>query len=267
MSFPGTTPTKFGRFKVEETTPPERLHTYTAGPLKTSDFEPPCPVLDQEDLFKQGIDTSQLVKGAPKVDALGSCTCNAGTVSLVERRATAKQVGVMMGTYPAGQNAIETEKFAILLYHSVTSTFNNDGPSAWPPTDGGSTGLYVCEELEKLQFIKGHQVPANLESLLSLLQKGTVIMGAPWFNAWMEPSPDGFVDGNGTEQDLQDALDSGVAGGHETCITAIERISPNVVLRVRNSWSSAWGDAGSYRIHLSTLRMLGSDVDFKQFTV
>src|SRR4051812_23015384 len=39
-------------------------------------------ILDQSNLDTQGIDTSQLVPGAPRATGLGSCTCNAGTYSL-----------------------------------------------------------------------------------------------------------------------------------------------------------------------------------------
>ena len=54
------------------------MHFYDgATRLKPVDWEPKNGVLDQEDLIAQGIDTAKLVKGAQKVDALGSCTANA----------------------------------------------------------------------------------------------------------------------------------------------------------------------------------------------
>lgn len=267
MSYDGPTRTKFGRYRIAEEPSPEQLHTYTGRALKLVDHEPPIPVLDQEDLLAQGIHTSQLVQGVEDVDALGSCTCNAGTASLAERtRATGKPTPKLPNGLTIGTSAAADEAFAIVLYHMVTDQ-TGDPSQEWPPTDCGSTGLYVCEELERLKLIAGHKAAANAQAMLELLQEGTVIMGAPWFNAWMQPDAHGFVDGNGTPGDLQSAIDSGVAGGHETCITAIEQLSPNVVLRVRNSWSSSWGDAGSYRIHLSTLEMLSQDADFKQFRV
>jgi hypothetical protein len=273
VSFAGPTKTKFGRYSIKETPAPEQMHTYSGGPLKTVDHEPPIPVLDQEDLLKQGIKTSELVPACGEdVDALGSCTCNAGTASLSERLRAA---GKAMVTLPTGQEIMTTdaktsEEFAIVLYHMVTDQTGDPGQE-WPPTDCGSTGLYVCRELEKMKFISSHRVAADAHSMLSLLQQGTVIMGAPWFNAWMEPDSDGFIDGTGLRTDLAKAVNSGVAGGHETCITAIEHLDlqhiGNTVVRVRNSWSSAWGDYGSYRVHVSTLQMLGHEVDFKAFVV
>ena len=71
--------TKFGRFQVAEApSAVHRMHFYDgATRLKPVDWEPKNGVLDQEDLIAQGIDTAKLVKGAQKVDALGSCTANA----------------------------------------------------------------------------------------------------------------------------------------------------------------------------------------------
>jgi hypothetical protein len=274
--YQGTTPTKFGRYHVADPFRAERIHLHDGvTALKTVDHEPPVPVLDQEDLFAQGIDTSQLVKGAQKVDALGSCTCNAGTVSLAERVCAAHGAAALASIGLSTTNAVGNEKFAIVLYHKVTDQTGQPSQE-WPPTDCGSTGLYVCDELEKQKLIKGHKTATAGTNLVSLLQGGTVIQGTPFFEAWMEPDAQAFVDGDGSMSALQAAIRSGVAGGHETCITAVEKlvltatgqVDPDkTMLRVRNSWSKSWGDSGSFRLHLSTLVMLGSYCDFKQFTV
>jgi hypothetical protein len=269
--YQGTTPTKFGRHAVAEPLRYDLFHFHHGTPLTTVDHEPPVPVLDQEDLLAQGIHTSQLVPGAPDVDALGSCTCNAGTVSLLERM-TAK-FGPQGFALPSidfvtasETDAVASERFAITLYHEVTDQ-TGDPAQEWPPIDCGSTGLYVCQELITRKLITSYRSAANVDAALELLLEGTVIMGGPWFNAWMEPDAHGFVDGDGSLAALEAAVESGVAGGHETCLTAIEQITPSPVIRVRNSWSAAWGDHGSYRIHESTLRYLGSHVDYKQFVI
>ena len=92
----------------------------------------------------------------------------------------------------------------------------------------------------------------------------------------MEPDAQGFVDGDGSYDALMAAINSGVAGGHETCISAVERLTFSAAgniepkqswVRVRNSWSKAFADNGSYRIHLSTYRMLGTYFDFRQFVL
>jgi hypothetical protein len=102
-----------------------------------------------------------------------------------------------------------------------------------------------------------------------------VIQGTPWFNAWMRPDSDGFVDGDGSLDALKSAMDSGVAGGHETCQRGIVQLAAvrgrvdlaNTVIRVRNSWSETFCLSGDFLLHASTLDMLGSYVDFKQFIV
>jgi hypothetical protein len=264
------TPTKFGRYAVAEPMRFDVVHFDKGGTLKEVDHEPPVPVLDQEDLIKQGINTAKLVPGAKKVDALGSCTANATAVSLGQVLFT--------GGYrlPAGLSATDaksSEEWAIRFYNACTDQ-TGDPSQEWPPTDCGSTGLYCCHELIKQKLASGYKTASGAQNIASLLQGGTVIQGTPWFNAWFDPDSSGFIDGDGSRSALEDAIDSGVAGGHETCITAIERLAlsatgkvqaARTVLRVRNSWSAAFADHGSFRVHLSTLVMLGSQADFKQF--
>lgn len=272
MSYTGTTPTKFGRHAIAEPFRPDRLHLYHGEPLRVVDHEPPVPVLDQEDLLAQGIHTSQLVAGAQDVDALGSCVPNAGTVSLGERR---KAAGLALPDGLSTTDAAASEAWAIRLYHTVTDQ-TGDPSTEWPPTDCGSSGLYVCTELEQMGLCSGHQTASDIHSLVSLLQAGTVIVGGPWFYAWMAPDAQGFVDGDGSVEALESAIDSGVAGGHETCVAAVERLVVDRMgvidadqshVRVRNSWASAWGDHGSYRLHLSTYRLLWAHFDFRAFVV
>lgn len=272
MSYSGATATKFGRYAVAQPPRFDRLHLYRGEELREVDHEPPVPVLDQEDLLEQGIHTSRLVPGAADVDALGSCTCNAGAVSLAERRKTA---GMSLPPGLSTTDATASESFAIALYHSVTDQ-TGDPSTEWPPTDCGSTGLYVCQELEHQSLISGHKVPSDIHALVSLLQSGTVIMGGPWFRSWMEADAAGFIDDDGSVEALDEAIASGVAGGHETCITAVERLVVGRLgtidihrssVRVRNSWAAGWGDHGSYRAHLSTLVALWSHLDFHQFVV
>lgn len=275
MTYDGASRTKFGRYQVAEPLRLETLHFHLGEPLTEVDHEPPVPVLDQEDLFDQGIRTSQLVPGARDVDALGSCTCNAGTVSLAEHLQGKVGPQAVVNAGLSLTDPVVNEAFAIRLYHAVTWQ-TGDPSQEWPPVDCGSTGLYVCQELQAQRLIRGHKSAHDVHGMVSLLQTGTVIMGAPWFNAWMQPNADGFVDGDGTVADLQRALDSGIAGGHETCISAAERLTfvtegrldlEQSHVRVRNSWSAAWGDKGSYRVHLSTLQRLAGYVDYQAFVV
>jgi hypothetical protein len=272
----GITPTKFGRYHVAEPFRPDRMHFHLGGDLKEVDHEPLVPVLDQEDLISQGIDTATLIPGAQQVNALGSCTCNAGTVSLAERLASAHGGPGSLAHYGLSTtDAVRDEEFAIVEYHNVTRQ-TGEPSTEWPPTDCGSSGYYVCTEFERQGFISSFKSANGMTNLVSLLQAGTVIQGTPWFNAWMEPDNGGFIDGDGSADTLIRAIQSGVAGGHETCITAVEKLSVDLlgrvdadqtVVRVRNSWSSSWGDSGSFRLHLSTLEYLTGHVDFKQFVI
>lgn len=274
MSYAGTTPTKFGRHQVVQPMRLDWMHFHRGETLREVDHESPIPVLDQEDLLAQGIDTSVLVPGAQQVDALGSCTCNAGTVSLGERYAAVHGAAALSQIGLAG-SAVADEEFAIKLYHQVTDQ-TGDPAREWPPSDCGSNGLYVATELEKQGLIKGHKTASGIHNVVSLAQGGSLIMGGPWFNAWMEPDSNGFIDGDGGLESLERAIGSGLAGNHETCMSAVERLALNVVdriegskswVRVRNSWSKAFADGGSFRVHLSTLEMLGSHVDYKQFVI
>ena len=277
--YQGVTPTKFGRHAVADPPRYDLLWFHRGEAWTVVDHEPPVSVLDQEDLLAQGIHTSELVPGAPDVDALGSCTCNAGTVSLAERLYAATgdphtlvNAGLMPDVQEYANSPTATrvnEEFAIKLYHAVTDQ-TGDPAQEWPPTDCGSTGLYVCQELIRRGLARSYRAATTVQAALSLLGQGTVIMGAPWFNAWMEPDAHGFVDGDGSLDALADAIGSGVAGGHETCLTAIEHVGNDlndVVIRVRNSWSASWGDHGSYRVHASTLQHLGGHCDFKQLVI
>jgi hypothetical protein len=285
--FEGLTPTKFGRVQSVAPMQLHRLHVSApSATLREVSWTVPIPVLDQEDLFAQGIDTSQLVPGAQKVDALGSCTCNAGTGHLAERMAAVGHelagLGIASSTGAGGAtldlrhpDAKTAEEFAILLYHLVTDQTGNPA-SEWPPTDCGSSGYYVCTELEKQGFASTYKTGAGVLGALSLLQAGTVMQGSPWFNAWFKPDSQGFVDCDGSVDAFMAALESGVAGGHETLQTGIPQFAvtssgqvdlQNTVIEVRNSWSVNFGLAGSYRIHASTLDLLSAYTDYKAIVI
>jgi hypothetical protein len=233
------------------------------------------PVLDQEDLFEQGINTAQLVPGAARVDALGSCVANASTAAL-SAGLTPAQVDAKLpkGAPVLTGDPVEDEKFAIVLYHNLTDQ-TGQADTEWPPQDCGSSGLAACQFLEKQGLITGWHVAHGAENILSLMQTAPLITGQPWLNAWMDPDPAGFIDGDGSLGTLAEDIEDGVAGGHETCWFGIESvgytadggIDPHgTVIRFRNSWSSSWGDHGTGLVHLSTFVALGHWCDFRAFT-
>lgn len=282
--YDGPTPSKLGRFQTSPSMQLDRLHAYDGAPLREVEHAIPVPVLDQEDLGKQGVDTSRLVKGAKRVDALGSCTCNAGTTHLAERlNAAGKDLAT--ATLPSAEGTLALsgtdsrvdEEFAIVLYHLVTDQTGNPS-TEWPPTDSGSSGYYVCTELERRKLIASYKSASGIMGALSLLQAGTVMQGTPWLNAWFTPDSQGFIDGDGSLDALQDAIASGVAGGHETTQRAIVQLGQlrgggidlqNTYIKVRNSWSASWNGAfaGDFLMHASTLNYIAHYCDFKQAVI
>lgn len=273
--------TKFGRYQVAEPLSAlDRTHFYTGAPLKEVDFEPAVGVLDQEDLPAQGILTSELVPGcATNLPALGSCTANT-TIECVSNLvagdaafAAACQVIGAQGV-TGFSDVVGAEKAAILFYHQATDLTGSTS-TEWPPTDCGSSGPFMAQMLQKLGLTSGEKVGAHTaEDLVSLMQDGNVAWGTPWFNAWMDPPADNFLDGNGSTSAIEKSIRSGVAGGHEITESAIEKLvltatgkveAEKTVLRIRNHWTRSWADAGSCYVHLSTWLALGSHGDFRRF--
>jgi hypothetical protein len=271
------TPTKFGRLHVPEPSSSlARLHLAEVArtPIEPVAHQLRAPVLDQENLLAQGVLTDRVVPGAPRVDALGSCVANASTVALSAGLSFDQLDALLVRAAPRMTgNAAEDERFAVWLYNGITDQ-TGDLSTEWPPTDCGSSGLYACQWLEHQGLIHSHKIAHSAASILSLLQTGPLIVGQPWLNDWMNPDGTGFIDGDGSADALQAAVQSGVAGGHETCWYAIDAIGYDLaggidpektVIRFRNSWSASWGDGGSGRAHLSTFIALGSYCDFRQF--
>lgn len=273
---------KFGRYAVAE--PPHNLGLFhhrdpeSTVALKEVDHEPAVEVLDQEDLDKQGIDTSVLIPGAPKVVALGSCVFNTAVeaTSNAVPAAAFNQLPAKLGLETVAELCDDTrvaEECAIVMYHQGTDQ-TGDPSQEWPPTDCGSSGVYMVELLKKLGVIHSQRIAHGPDNVASLLQKDGVCVGSPFLNAWMEPGADGFVDGNGKLSTVQHQIQLGVAGGHEYYLSAIEKlvllrtgaVDPwNTVIRFRNHWTKSWGDHGSGRMHLSTLTLvLASYADFRQ---
>lgn len=265
-------PTKFGRYQVPESfSAMARLHRYSGDTaLKAVEHMPPLGVLDQEDLLKQGIQVSRFIAGGKDVDALGSCTANATTVAL----SNALSQEEFLHTTRAGSynDTVAAERWAITFYAACTHQ-TGDPATEWPPTDCGSSGPYIVAELEAMGLASGDRIAHGADNIVSLLQSDGLLVGSPWFESWMEPDSMGFIDGNGSPDALEAAINSGVAGGHETyhwgiehlALTATGAVDPfNTIMLARNSWSSSWGDAGNFLYHLSTLVMLGQYCDIRQ---
>lgn len=262
----------YGRFQVAE--PPHTLlslHIHDGGPLKEVDWEPKNAVLDQEDLFAQNIFVGDFIPGARNVNALGSCVFNANTSALSLVMPQETYLGVTRAHSYGDTTGLE--KFAITTYHDVTDLTGSTS-TEWPPTDCGSSGPHIFTYAYDRGWIAGQKVAHGAQNIVSLLQEGAVLQGTPWFMGAEQPDAAGFIDGNGSVSAIERLIRSGVVGGHETVITAIEKLvlHPtgvvdvfNTVLRIRNSWSAAWGDHGSCRCHLSLLVAIGGYSDFRRW--
>lgn len=235
---------------------------YAGEPIRATAWEPRIPILNQQLLLEQGIRTSELFEGVDDVDALGSCTGNAGTalLSILLTKAEAEQVGLDLA------DAAAAEKWAIRLYADATTA---DGwmDYTWPTQDCGSSGLGVAKALHRRGLIDQYGHATTAEELCRDLQTGPVLMGMPWKDAFFEPDNSGFIDHDPNWTGSTDA------GGHEVCIVALEdvaldehgRLMPeHTVLRIANSWSSSWGDSGHGRLYLTTYLALRSEIDLIQ---
>src|SRR4051794_14615224 len=181
---------------------------------------------------------------------LGSCTGNAGTGALGTQPfydAAGRKV------LPSPDDEIEAEGFAVKLYEDATVA--DAYPGTYPPTDTGSSGLAICKGLKTRGTIKGYRHARTPQGFLQLLQRGPVLQGMPWHNAFFEPDAMGFIDADPCW------ASSGLAGGHEVEAIGVE-LDPRDVFNspvvYANSWGTGWGDAGTFRMRLRTYEQLHS---------
>jgi hypothetical protein len=189
---------------------------------------------------------------------LGSCTGNAGAGALGTQPfydAVGKSV------LPAFGDAASAEDFAVQLYEDATVI--DGSPGQYPPDDTGSSGLAVCKVLKARGTIAGYRHARSAYGFLQLLQRGPVIQGMPWYQAFFAPDAHGFIDSSGRWSS------SGIAGGHEVEAIGVDLDENDVfnsVITYANSWGTGWGDRGLFRMRLRTYEQL-SGVDLKQYVV
>lgn len=251
----------FGRHMVLDPRSLAYRRPYSGEPLRVSEWEPRIPVLDQQHLVAQGIRTSESYGLVDDVDALSSCTGNAGTALLSVLLSKDQATAAGLDT----NNAAAAEHFAIGLYADATQR-DQWQDAVWPTQDVGSSGLGVAKALHARGLIDQYGHATTAHELCALLQTGPVLLGTPWYAAWSEPDSLGFVDADPNWQS------SPLEGGHEVCITALEAVALNdgelmpehTVLRFRNSWSSSWSDHGDGRMRLSTYLAVRDEADVIQ---
>ncbi|MCX4792482.1 hypothetical protein OG369_42670 [Streptomyces sp. NBC_01221] len=255
------TPPHLGRQLVLDPRSLAYRRAYDGQPLRATEWEPRIPVLDQQNLVAQGIYTSQDYGLDDDVDALSSCTGNAGTALLSILLTKDQAAGAGLDT----DDATAAEHFAIGLYADATE--NDQWQDArWPSQDVGSSGLGIAKALRDRGLIDQYGHATTAEGLCTLLQTGPVLMGMGWYAAFNEPDSSGFVDAD------PNWASSPLEGGHEVCVTALEAVAhidgaldpDRTVLRFRNSWSSSWADHGDARLTIRTVLALLDQIDIIQ---
>ncbi|MCF0086599.1 MULTISPECIES: hypothetical protein [unclassified Streptomyces] len=236
---------------------------YHGQTLRPTEWAPKAPVLDQQNLIGQGIHTSRLFDGVDDVDALGSCTANSATalISVLHDADTLAKAGLDVSDPAAA------EEWAIGLYADATAR-DEWLEYTWPADDCGSSGLGVAKALKDRGLVDEYVPATTALELCALLQKGPLLLGMPWHEAFFTPpGRDALLD------DLTGWQRSPVAGGHEVCVVALETVrydhtggldEARTILRIRNSWSPSWGDDGCFRMSLAIYQALRKDIDLVQ---
>ncbi|MFI8085924.1 hypothetical protein ACIF6L_34680 [Kitasatospora sp. NPDC086009] len=248
-----------GRHQVLDARSLKWLYCGSPAQARPVHWQPRVAVLDQQNLFQQGISVSRLMGDVVDVDALGSCTANAATAAL-SAQLTPEQCAT------AGldlDDPVQAETWAIQLYAEATRQ-DEWLARQWPADDCGSSGLGVARAARARGLVDSYVHARTANGLVDLLQHGPVLLGLPWYNAWFD------VPSNGNVADCRDWKRSGVAGGHEVCATGIERVTYDrlgrldlgrTVLRVRNSWGAAWGLDGDFMLPLDIYAELRREID------
>lgn len=140
--------------------------------------------------------------------------------------------------YLTAQNALD-------LYSAATAA--DEFEWQWPPDDLGSSGLGVCKAGVQLGYLTEYRHAFGLEHMLEALQTQPVIVGTAWYAdmTWLP------VDGHPARPTGENL------GGHEyLCLGANLRAQ---TLTFLNSWGSAWGDRGRFRISFDDFTTLLAD--------
>lgn len=158
---------------------------------------------------------------------VGCCTACAG-------------VGLLMtGPFATEPQRIFTIKDALAIYHDETVLDEHQIPGVWPPTDTGSSGLWLMKVLRARGYIAGYRHAFSLDSALGALGVGPIAVGTVWLQSMFDPGPDHVI---------RVDTDSQVAGGHEWLADEWDPAGRGWV-GMTNSWSEQWGDHG--RAYLS----------------
>lgn len=200
--------------------------------------------------------------------SLGSCTGNAAAGWLATDNAKRKGksvVTMVVGTdivsrepsFPSGKYNLTSsypvdEDLAVKIYSLGTKLDEFTGE--YPPDDTGSSGLGVSKALKSLGLCSSYSHAFSLDALKAALQTGPVMWGTVWYNSMFDPDSSAYLVVN---------VDSGVAGGHELCVTGYDVDHDD--FSVANSWGTGWGNNGFCYVKSADMAyLLGQGGDITQ---
>jgi hypothetical protein len=179
---------------------------------------------------------------------LGSCTGNAATGAL----GSSPYYETLVGQIASGLVLDENE--AVKLYSLATQL--DAYPGQYPPDDTGSDGLSVAKAAQQDGFVNGYLHATDLNTMITALQVGPVIVGVNWYTSMDNPDSTGYV---------EITPSATVRGGHEFVVRAVD-ISTQMFTENDNSWGPSWGNAGSFQFNYTTMtRLLAEQGDCTSF--
>lgn len=230
---------RLGRHKVHDSR--SISYSYAAMPwraFRTAVHKRHIPILDQENLRSQGID----VPG--ELDALGSCTGNAG-VGFLGTMPWFNTIGSELAQQL--RDAKQAEQYAIEVYSAATKI--DEIPGEWPDQDTGSSGLAIAKVLKQRRLMTTYLHAFGLGPLITALQSQPVLFGIPWYEAMFTPKNNGTLE-----------IAGAMVGGHQLMIDAV--YMEQRLFRVPNSWGPTWGSQGfCFMTFEQVERLLSEDGD------
>lgn len=133
-------------------------------------------------------------------------------------------------TFAPGHSYPLNEDTALKLYH--INTILDGFAGMYPPDDTGSSGLACGKTGKELGIFKSYLHCFSLAAAESAIQSAPVIVGIPWLQSMFDTDNKG---------NIKFDKNSGVAGGHEVCLSAWD----GKKWRIDNSWGTSWGNSGS----------------------
>ena len=123
------------------------------------------------------------------------------------------------------------------------NTRNDPYDGTWEPDDTGSDGLTAAKALVSMGAADSYRHAFDVQSVLSALQLGPVLIGTVWRQDMFHPAEDGVVTATGA-----------VVGGHEYLAVGYDPDVNEVVFA--NSWGLGWGMDGYFSMAVPTLAAL-----------